>query len=168
MKYYQLEKEKSLEIIEILESVTKYNRLVATWLKENFTLNPNTPFYQFNETPEFTQKNIDDNPRLLKLMNKTNFRLSKSVKESKDLIESWKAHKKSNGYKTDESYTRADYAMSLRSIFPYGAVNPAIDKQNKVIILEVDEAREGLKEVSKKDFLELELKIENQKLSEDK
>lgn len=163
MKYYKLDNNKSLEIIQTLESIANYNNLITTWLKENFKLEPKTPFYQFNEIPEFTQELIDANPQLLKLINKTNFRLSKRIQASKELIESWRNHKITNGYKVHESYTRANYAMSLRSLFPYGVVRPVIDKQSKVIIVEVDEAREGLNEVSKKEFLELELKIENDK-----
>lgn len=161
MKYYKLDNKKSLAIIQTLENISDYNSLVTTWLKEHFTLEPNTRFYQFNDVPEFTQELIDSNPQLLKMMNKTNSRLSNRVQEGKELIESWKNHKIANGYRVNQSYTRADYAMILRTMFPYGSVKPVIDKQSNIVIVEVDEVREGFDEVTKKEFLELELKIEN-------
>lgn len=143
MNYYKLTQEKTNEIFKILDRVREYEKCVMGWLRENFNISESGQFYPFNDVPRFTDSILRDNPELKEITNKTNYKLNQRKKESKELINNWKEYKKRCGFKWDERYSRGDYVMQLRSMFPFGSVSPLIDKKNKEILLKASEESES-------------------------
>ena len=137
--YYKLTQHKADEIIQILNKVREYDKCVMDWLRENFVIDESGQFYPFNDVPTFTDSILRDNPELKEITNKTNYKLNQRKKESKELIKNWKDYKKDCGFKWDERYSRGDYVIELRSMFPWGSVNPLIDREKKEIFLKTSE-----------------------------
>jgi len=135
--YYKLSPEKSKEVIGILDSIDEYGRVVVSWLDQNFDMDGVDEVYPFNEVPMFTDIVIQKNPELKELINKTNPHLNKN--RAKVLISDWKNFKKEKGFKANEAYDFGTYAMTLRSMFPRGSVDPLVDKKSGTILIKSSE-----------------------------
>ena len=155
--YYKATEAKSREIISTLDNIKKYDKVVMDWLRENFKIDENGQFIPFNDIPSFTNSIIEDNPELKPLMNKTNYRLNQRKAESKEFIKSWKDYKWENGFKVNESHDRSNYVIILRSMFPFGSVDPLIDKENEVVYFRVSSPSQS-KNLIESDMKEYNLK----------
>lgn len=145
MNYYKLTQEKTNEILKTLDKVAEYEKCIMDWLRENFVIDESGQFYPFNDVPIFTDSILRDNPELKEITNKTNNKLNQRKKESKELIKNWKEYKNQRGFKWDELYSRGDYVIELRSMFPWGSVSPLVDRNKKEIFLETSEESKSKK-----------------------
>lgn len=152
--YYKADEQKSFEILRLIHKMHKHETAVLDWLKSKFEMPEDGTFNVFDEVPDFTDDILRDNPHLKTLVNKTNNRLNKRNKESKELISDWQEYKKQQGLSVKGSYPRMSYVFTLRDLFRYGSISPLFDKENQVVYFKTSEQsnHEALEEITMKEY----------------
>lgn len=163
--YYKANEETSFEILRLINKKRKHENTVLDWLKIKFDIPENGTFTVFDEVPEFTEDILDNNPHLRELVNKTNNRLNKRNKESKELIKDWQEYKEQHGLKLKGTPSRISYVFTLRNLFRNGSVSPLLDEENKVVYFRTSEQskHESLEEITMKEYNLKEIELNENK-----
>lgn len=152
--YYQISKNQSEGIIDVLDKMDAYDHLVFTWISNHFKIGVEDEFVVFNEIPEFSRAIVIKNPEIKDLTKKGSYRLSQRNADANALIKDWKKYKTDNGYRVNESWDRSEYGWLLRRIFPTGRVRMVLDERNAIFYAETQHEHTSvhLVEMSPKEF----------------
>lgn len=140
------------------------------WIKQEFGLEFDE-FYQFTETPMFTNEQLDAVPELKNYCTKSSdhTRLSRTNQEAKRLITSWKTFLKEHGLdqylKKNRPDPTAQQIFLVRNAFANGRVSFTRDENNQMVC-STNCPKESINmthieaELTRKDYLEIDLAYE--------